>query len=817
MTFRRSLPARLSAITTCLVLITSSAFAQKAPEAVYSYPGGGRAGETIEVRLGAYDMTPDVQFFLSDAHVPFKLVSPPGEILITPPPYWFGPKGKNPAIPVPREARIQIVLPADLPEGPIDWQVANANGASAPVPFWISHLPEVQEVERHRHTQPLPAFPVVVNGRIAKVEEVDKYSFTVPTTTLVTCELFCRRLGGTRMCGVLEVRDEAGKLVADAVDTAGKDLEFTFAAQAKKNYTLQIHDLDFNGDWSFVYRLRLTTGPRLLAMLPASGKRGEARPVKFVGRGVATGADKLETVTKPVTFPSEPGVNAFDYRLETPFGNSQNVEFQISDLNETVEPDRAGPAAAVPLTLPAAVTGIISQRGEADRYSFTGKKGEDWDIFVAGKQSHTPFDAMLVVTGPDGKELGRNDDAGTPIGPAPGKRPVRRARGRAKGRGNQAATTDAAFSLKLPVDGTYTLAISDLSSLGGSPVSVYRLTVQAPKKTSAQPDFTFDVPRFLNLPIGGKVNLPLKVVRSAGFDGQIDLAISGLPEGITTATKLVIPAKKSDLTLELQCAATAAAVASPLRFQGTAKAGTVNLAEQSAPVLLATTLKPRCFIVPENRDGSATVHRGTTYPAPMVIKRLEGYTGDILLQMAARQSYQQQGMHGGETIVPPDVTLAHYNIYLPEWLEIERTSRMMLIGVCKVADPKGNVRYVVSSMDGRIGMSLEGSLLRMATETEEVTVNVGAHVDVPLKLFRSPKLPLPVKLELILEPEQVGLVQAQVLSVPPGQGTITFRITSSADAKLVGNQVLKIRGTAYEAPDRPVVSEIDLPVTYLKP
>ena len=114
-------------------------------------------------------------------------------------------------------------------------------------------------------------------------------------------------------------------------------------------------------------------------------------------------------------------------------------------------------------------------------------------------------------------------------------------------------------------------------------------------------------------------------------------------------------------------------------------------------------------------------------------------------------------------------------------------------------------------------MSLEGSLLRMATETEEVTVNVGAHVDVPLKLFRSPKLPLPVKLELILEPEQVGLVQAQVLSVPPGQGTITFRITSSADAKLVGNQVLKIRGTAYEAPDRPVVSEIDLPVTYLKP
>src|SRR5262245_5108247 len=132
--------SRLAVFLVCL-LIATSAFAQVVPDAVYSFPGGGRAGETVEVKLGAYDMTPDVQFFLSDAHVPFKLVSPPGEILITPPPYWFGPKNKNPAIPVPREARIQIALPADLPEGPIDWQVANACGASAPAPFWISHLP----------------------------------------------------------------------------------------------------------------------------------------------------------------------------------------------------------------------------------------------------------------------------------------------------------------------------------------------------------------------------------------------------------------------------------------------------------------------------------------------------------------------------------------------------------------------------------------------------------------------------------------------------------------------------------------------------
>lgn len=813
----RFVPAYAAASFVAAFLTFNTALAQKPPQAIYAFPGGARAGQTIDVQLGGYDMTPDVQYFLSDPHVTFKVVSGPGEILITPPPYWFGPKGRNPAIPVPRQTHIQMTIPADMPEGPIDWQVANANGASAPSPFWISHLPEVQEVERRRQAQPLPAFPLVVNGRVAKVEEVDKYSFSVDKPTLITCELFCRRLGVQKMYGVLEVRDENNKLVADAADTAGKDLEFSFAAQPKKTYTLHIHDLDFNGDWSFVYRLRLTTGPRVLAMFPAAGKRGETQQIKFVGRGVATGSDKLESVTKPVTFPSEPGVNAFDYKLETPFGNSQNVEFQISDLSESVEPDRADASAAVALTLPAAVTGTISRRGESDRYTFTGKKGEEWDIFVGGRQSHTPFDAMLLVTGPDGKEIGRNDDAGVAIGPAPGKRPARRVRGRGRGRGNSSATTDAAYSLKLPADGIYTVAINDLSSLGGSPVTVYRLTIQAPKKAVVQPDFTFDVPRLLNLPHGGKVTLPLKVSRTAGFDSQIDLTITGLPEGVTTPTKLVIPAKKSDLAIELQCAATAGTAASPLRFQGTAKVGAGNLSEQSAPVLLATTMKPRCFIQPENRDGSATVHRGTTYPAPMVIKRLEGYTGEVILQMSSNQTYQQQGMRGADVIVPPGETTAHFNVFTPEWLEIDRTSRMLLIGVCKVPDPKGQIRYIVTQLDGRIGMSLEGSLLRLVNEAGELTVKAGTQIEIPIKLFRSPKLPLPVKLELVLEPEQAGLFQAEVLNVAPEQQNVTFRILSTADKKIVGEQVLKIRGTAYQAPDLPVVSEVEVPVEYLAP
>ena len=792
-----------------LILHSNAAMAQKAPDAAYAFPGGGRAGDTIEVGLGGYDFTPDMQFFISEGQVPFKVLSPPGPILITPPPYWFGPKSRNPPHSLPREVRVQLSLPTDLPEGPIDWQVANAGGTSAPALFWVGHLPEVVEKERRKESQSLPALPLVVNGRIATVEEVDRYSFSVPQATLVTCELFCRRLG-TKMNGMLEVREEAGKLIADAADTAGRDLELTFAALPNKTYTLSLHDLDFNGDWSFVYRLKLTTGPRVLAAFPAAGNRGESRPVKFVGLGLVTGSDKLESVSKPVSFPSEPGVNVTDYQLETSHGPAQDFQLQVSDLPETIEPDRANPSAAVPLTLPAAVTGGILRRAEIDRYSLSGKKGDVWDILVAGRQTHKPFDALLIVTGPDGKEVGRNDDAGARFRPSPRKRQAHR-----KILGAQPATTDAALTFTLSSDGTYTLAVSDLSSLGGSPVSVYRMTVQK-SMTAERPDFTFDVPRFLNVPIGGKASLPVKVLRSARFDGPINLAVNGLPAGVTIPTKLVIPEKKNELVVEVQCAASAASNAVPLQVQGTIQ-GAVALAEQSQPVLLATTLKPRCYLAPLLKNGIRTAHRGATFPAPVVVKRLEGYTGEVLLQTSSQQVYQVQGVRRGELVVPPGVSLAHFNIFMPEWLEIDRGSWTDLIGVCKVPDPQGKVRHVVTQMDGRIVVLLEGSLLSITQEAEELSVKPGGTVEVPLRLYRSSKLQLPVKLELITEPELAGLVHAEVITVPPEQSNATFRILSSANHKLVGDQILKIRGTTYEAPDLPVVSEVNVPVEYVAP
>src|SRR5438067_1745357 len=68
------------------------ALAQKAPEMGYVYPPGGRAGTTVEVRLGGYDWTPDMQYFTLDPRVKLETAGPASRIFVPPPPYWFGAK-----------------------------------------------------------------------------------------------------------------------------------------------------------------------------------------------------------------------------------------------------------------------------------------------------------------------------------------------------------------------------------------------------------------------------------------------------------------------------------------------------------------------------------------------------------------------------------------------------------------------------------------------------------------------------------------------------------------------------------------------------
>lgn len=740
----------------------------------FFHPVGVAAGQTVEVTLGGYDWTPDMQFFVHDPGMKLEPIGAPGPVTVPEPPYWFGKKARRGPDPIPREWKAKLTIAADVPAGIYRWQGANANGVTAAGKFYVSGGREVVEVEGRKQPQILDTLPVAVSGRVKIVEEVDRYRFKAPANGPITCILESRAFGSV-LNGVMEVRDAAGRMVADAADTAGNDTALTFVAQAGQDYIASVYDVDFRGDRAYTYRLSIVPGPRVVTAIPAAGKAGETRPVEFVGYGVATGSAKLESVSRNVTFPADASAGSFVYRLETPFGNAPPAPLLVSTLPESIEPADPNPDARR-LAVPAAVTGTLEELFGEDRYKLTGKKGDIWSFECAAEAIGSPLDVSLAILDASGKELVRADDI-------PG-------------------TVDASLLYTVPADGDYIVSVTDTSGRSGNRAATYRLTVTVPA-----PGFTVSAPDLLAVPIGGKGSLALKVTRTGGFKDPITVMLTGLPAGVTVPEKLTVAENQAALAIELTAAADAAALASVVTLTAEATVAGAPMKRAAGPTLVATTIKPPFSLDAEGMDDVSKWPRGATFPGPVLIYRDAGFNGEIMLEMHSRQGRVVQGIWGPELAVPPGVSRILYPIYLPEWLETTRTSRMVVNGVAKIPDPKGNVRYVSSKLKTRIGFLPGGAMMKLAANVAEYTAAPGGKITVPLTISRNNDLREPVTLELRCEPEDAKLFTAAPITATADKTSLEFPVAIAADPAATGEHELTIRCTILQNGTLPVISE----------
>jgi hypothetical protein len=450
---------------------------------------------------------------------------------------------------------------------------------------------------------------------------------------------------------------------------------------------------------------------------------------------------------------------------------------------------------------PCGITGVLDQPDGKNHHFRTWKKGEVWSLALEARRIGSPLDVSLAILGPDGKELARNDDL--------------------------PETTDAGLEFSVPADGTYQIVVSDLSGKSGPRSAIYRLVVRQHPS-----DFALTLPsQRVSVPLGGKLDLPVTAVRRGGFKGPIALTFRGLPAGISIPPNLVIPADKPVLVVPLQAAKDAVPAAGLVTVEGTATMSgqtvtrtarartTTHLAprspeENQLPTLLvAATMKPRFKGRPVDQDTGRKVHRGSTFPAEVIVERLDGFQGEIVVQMAATQSYQVHGISGGEVTVPPGVERILYPCYMPEWLETTRTSRLGMIAVARVPDAKGKLRYLAAEITGFVTVTLEGALLKVSAEDNELTVPAGQPFDVRVKVSRVAKLAEPVRLELRLPEELAGQAEAKPVVVPAKDEMAVLRITPAAGLRGLGT--FTIRATALQEGKYPVISETAVAVEFL--
>jgi len=217
-------------------------------------------------------------------------------------------------------------------------------------------------------------------------------------------------------------------------------------------------------------------------------------------------------------------------------------------------------------------------------------------------------------------------------------------------------------------------------------------------------------------------------------------------------------------------------------------------------------MKPRIKLMPEGLDDVSKVHRGSTHLFPFNIERLEGYSGPITLEMTSKQQRHRQGLASDEFVVPAEAKRVEYPIFVPEWMETTKTSRMIINGAVKVADPKGNVRTLLQKQELRVGILPEGALMKLSHSAGELTATLGSEVRIPLALSLASELRDPIKITVMPNEDQTNLLAAEPVQLSPGQKETQFVLKLSNDAKLVGEQPVVIRAATLRN-GYPVVSE----------
>lgn len=496
----------------CLVLLVHATVASAAPEAKYFYPAGGQPGATVETILGGKSPQWPVAVHSSSPDVTVE--------------------------PLEEKGKLKISVAEGASPGPVWLRVYDDTGAALPRPWIVDEAETVVETEpndRPAEAQELPLDAasldtVVVDGRLKKDGDVDVYRVELPAGTTLVANVDAHTELASPMDGVLQVLRPDGFVAAQnddqhtldprlavPIDHAGTWMVRVFSFPAAPNQAIRL-----GGDDDYVYRLTVTTGPVVNYAFPLAASRSE--PTEFALYGW-----NLPEATPPLLLTAEPDQQQLRLQSDQ---LARTILVPTFDGAVLVEPEVSSPDAPVDVSLPASITGRIETDGEKDAYRFEGKKGGVVSVKVASRSLGYPVDPVAQLVDEAGKELARVDDVG--------------------------ANRDAHFTHTVAADGPLRVIVSDLFDHSGDDF-VYRLDVE-----KVAPGFSLSsATHQVVVKPGEKAEIEIGVARRGGFSEPIEVAIAGLPAGVTATPQTSETGKDSKTADKVTLTVAAAEEATP--------------------------------------------------------------------------------------------------------------------------------------------------------------------------------------------------------------------------------------------------------------
>lgn len=474
--FRLSISLALALIAT-VQTASAQSVCLPLPRLLTTMPMGGTVGTQVEITIVGENM------------------EEPGELIFTHP--SLAATKKLDANGQPEVNKYIVTIAADCPTGIFEARVMSRLGISSARVFSVDALPEV--VQTAPNTSLATAMELNVNSicnAVMTAKSIDYYSFHAIKGHRYIVNCAAREID-SKLDAVLIIGDSAGRDLV--VERRGGTLDFTATADGK--HTIKVHELTFKGGREYFYRLSL--------------------------QEIAADAAMPQ-------FASTKTVNSFSW---PPNGLAVNAGTQEAEPNNLQ-------AQAQKITLPCDISGSFFPAADVDRFEFNATKGDVWWIEVASERLGRPTDPSALVQHVSGEsaeqkltDVAEFTDIAAPIRPS--------SNGYAyDGPPYDGGSADIIGKLEIKEDGLHRLQITDL--FGGTrndARNVYRLIIR-----KAAPDFALAawglhmelrngdrnaLSKPLALRPGITVALEVAVVRRDGFDGDIELVMEGLPEGVT--------------------------------------------------------------------------------------------------------------------------------------------------------------------------------------------------------------------------------------------------------------------------------------------
>jgi hypothetical protein len=477
------LTARLAVVTALLAIQAAPLWAQSvclpAPRLLTTVPMGGQAGTQVEIVITGEHLDGAAELLFSDPHLK------------------AAPKLDDAGKPVPNRYLIDIA--ADCPVGVYESRLMTRLGLSSSRVFSVGLLPEV--TRQAPNTTLETALSLEVNSicnAIQAPRSVDHYAFNGVKGQRIVVDVATRTID-SKLDVVLVVADARGRDLF--VDRRGGLLDFTVPEDGR--YIIKVHDLTFKGGETHFYRLSL--------------------------REFSAGSPVVRQ-------PGTQRVNSFSW---PPAGLPALATSAEVEPNDDV-------ASVQKITLPCDLTGSFFPAADVDLFQFEAKAGEEWWVEVASERFGLPTDPAVLI-----QQVTRAGDVETVTDlvefsdvPSPVK--VSSNGYAYDGPFYDVGTADPLGKLTIKADGTYRLRLADL--FGGTREdarNIYRLVIR-----KAEPDFALvawplhmelrngdrnALSKPISLRGGATVALEVVAFRRDGFDGEINIALEGLPEGMTAA------------------------------------------------------------------------------------------------------------------------------------------------------------------------------------------------------------------------------------------------------------------------------------------